>query len=310
MKYIVATEDKIRYWWEILTQINNFKRIGLDSDLIYLVGTSTDKLSTALSHIKFHTGVEIHGYKDGRNKNVLYNPTIRPYVIKKFLYEKYKNEKSEPFMYLDTDVLLLKNPKNVINWKNDVWYLSDTKSYINSKYIKNKSVELFKEMCDIVDVDFKLIEDNDNNAGGAQYVIKNTDWKFWDKVEKDSEDLYRHMVTTSNKYNPQHPIQAWTADMWSVLWNGIRSGHKMSVVKPMDFLWATDSIKKCNLQTYYLYHNAGVTNQSKLFYKGKYVNRSPFYDDLSWVDKDYCSSFYVDEIINTKKNYPELTKFI
>ena len=310
MKYIVATEDKKRYWWEILVQINNFKRLGLDKDLIYLVGTKGGKLSNMLTHIRLHTGVEIHGYKDRRYKKIQYNPTIRPYVMKKYLYEKYGDENCEPFMYLDTDVLLLKNPTKVLNWNNNIWYLSDTKSYINSQYIKNKGVELFNEMCSIVDVEPSLIEANDNNAGGAQYIIKNVNWKFWEKVENDSEELYKHMVNTSSKYSPKHPIQAWTADMWALLWNGIRAGHKMSVIKPMDFVWATDSIEKQKQKKSMIFHNAGVTTQDYLFNKGKYQTVSPFYDDLSHVDSNYCSGLYVKEIIDTRNNYPELTKYV
>lgn len=310
MKFIVATEDKKRYWWEILTQINNFKKRGLDKDLVYLVGTKGGKLSSALSHIKYHTGVEINGYKDRRYKGLTYNPTIRPYIIKKYLYSKYGEEISEPFMYIDTDVLFLKAIPKSINWDNDIWYLSDTKSYIGSKYIKSKGEDLFKEMCDIVGVDPSLIEANDANAGGAQYLIKNTNWKFWERVEEDSENLYQHMVNTSDIYNPKHPIQVWTADMWALLWNGIKDGHKMSVVKSMDFIWATDTIKKFKDKNYFIYHNAGVTNQKKLFNKGKYQTHAPFYDDLSFVDDNYCSSFYRNEIVDTRNNYPDLTKYL
>ena len=310
MKIIVATEDKRRYWWEMLVQINNFKKRGLDKELTYLVGTVGGKLSTQLQEIKAETGVKIFGYKDRRFKGIAYNPSIRPYVIKKYLFHTYRNNKSDPFMYLDTDVLFLRKLP-AMSLTNDVWYLSNTSSYIGSRYIKQKGEELFKEMCEIVDIDPSIVEINDANAGGAQYLIKNTNWEFWEKVEQDSEKLYQHMSQTSNKYNPDHPIQAWTADMWAVLWNAWRDGHQTKTVKTFDFLWATDAktkYKQNKLMS--MYHNAGVTDGGKLFYKGRYVNRAPFADDLSYVDQKFCSAFYVDEINNTKENYPELIKIL
>ena len=311
MKIIVATEDKKRYWWEILVQINNFKKRGLDKELTYLVGTKSGRLSTQLQKIKAETGVEIFGYKDRRYKNIAYNPTIRPYVLKKYFYGGYGNgNTSNSFMYIDTDVLFLRNLP-ALSLSNDVWYVSNTTSYMNSTYIKSKGEDLFLEMCKIVDIDPAIVEANDLNAGGAQYLIKNSNWKFWQKVEQDSEKLYQHMSQTSDKYNPTHQIQKWTADMWAVLWNSWRDGHTTKIVKSMDFLWATDSKKKYKKnKTMSIYHNAGVTDAKKLFYKGAYVTKSPFNDDLSYVDQDYCSAFYVDEINDTKINYPELIKIL
>ena len=86
MKIIIATEDKKRYWWEILVQINNFKKRGLHKELTYLVGTKGGRLSTQLRKISAETGVEFLGYKDRRYKGIAYNPTIRPYVLKKYFY--------------------------------------------------------------------------------------------------------------------------------------------------------------------------------------------------------------------------------
>ena len=44
-------------------------------------------------------------------------------------------------------------------------------------------------------------------------------------------------------------------------------------------------------------HNAGVTVEDKqLFFKGQYVNRTPFEDDLSFVDKSKCSYKYAQAV--------------
>jgi hypothetical protein len=310
MKIIVITQDLKRYWWEMLVQINNFKKRGYDTNLTYLVATKGNKLSTQLIRIAQETGVEILGFKDRRYKHISYNQTIRPYLLKKYLYKNMFDNNEEPFLYLDTDVLFLRSLGS-LTLTNDTWYVSNTKTYLNSDYIKSKNEDLFSEMCSIVGIDPAVVESNDENAGGAQYLIKNTDWQYWQKVEEDSERLYKHMINTSGIYKPEDPIQAWTADMWAVLWNSWLQGHQTKIVKTMDFLWATDPKEKYgNNPTIAMYHNAGVVDQPNLFYKGTYINRTPFNDDLSFVDKNYCSDFYVQEIMHTKNNYPELIKIL
>ena len=206
----------------------------------------------------------------------------------------------EIYFYTDPDVIFIKKPKLTTFENDNVWYLSDTRSYLNSSYIKSKSEQLFIEMCGIVGIDPKIVEDNDDNAGGAQLIIKNTDSKFWEKVELDSENLYKHMLNTSTKYNPEFPIQAWTAEMWSTIWNAWYFGHETKIVEQLDFCWATDLIKKWKTTT--IFHNAGaVIDDGTYFLKTKY-QVSPFNKDLK-CSNEYCSYNYVKEIKETEKNF-------
>ena len=94
--------------------------------------------------------------------------------------------------------------------------------------------------------------------------------------------------------------------MWAVLWNAWYFGYKTKIVKELDFVFATDEIDR--LKETKILHNAGVTNQEYLFNKAKYTNRAPFNDDLSFVSDKYCSYRYVQEILETKKNYSNLIK--
>ena len=98
--------------------------------------------------------------------------------------------------------------------------------------------------------------------------------------------------------------------MWALIWNAWRSGYTSKIVKSMDFLWATDTKTRYKEnKTISMYHNAGVTSNGKLFYKGAYTTKSPFFDNIV-VDNKYCSAFYVDEINSTKENYPNLIKIL
>ena len=63
----------------------------------------------------------------------------------------------------------------------------------------------------------------------------------------------------------------------------------------LDFCWATDPVKRWNETK--IMHNAGVAgDMHDLFFKGKYTDRVPFGDDLSFVDKLKCSYKYVQAI--------------
>jgi len=305
MKIIIALPDHQYFLWQILVQINNFKKFNIEQDVIYLIGKSTRQLSPTLQKIinNGRLGCSFHVFNDERiNKG--YSVSLRAFLMRKF-FEKYPEMQKETYLFTDPDVIFTKKMDFSSMLNDNIWYLSDTRSYLNSIYIKSKSKELFNEMCDIVEIDPKLVVKNDNNAGGAQYIMKNTTIEFWKKVEKDCELLYRHMVTTANKYSPEHPIQSWTADMWGTLWNAWYFGHETKIDKSMDFSWATDEIKRWNETS--IFHNAGVIGNGK---DGMHFSKvahqiSPFNKDLT-CSTEYCSYNYVNEIKETEKNLSKI----
>jgi hypothetical protein len=185
----------------------------------------------------------------------------------------------------------------------NVWYLSDTRSYLNSAYIKSKGEELFIEMCNIVKILPEIVQNNDNYAGGAQLLIKNTNVDFWEKVENDSEDLYKFMKTTEYKYNPNYPIQSWTAEMWATLWNAWLWGNETKIYDDFNFSCATDNIEKWNITN--IYHNAGaVIDDGTYFLKTKY-QLSPFNKIIECSNK-YCSFNYLKEVRDTEINFKHI----
>ncbi|MFW6219447.1 MAG: hypothetical protein ACOC33_01135 [bacterium] len=303
MNILIVLPDCNYYLWQMLVQINNFRKLGIEEDAYFLIGVRNTQKSKTLMNILRHGKLKskFFVYKDDRD-DLSYSPSMTANILKKF-FKNNSDLSNVPFLYIDPDVIF----KEKINFsrldKNDVWYLSDTKSYLNSKYIKSKGSELFYEMCRIVKIDPQIVISNDGNAGGAQCIIKNTTYDFWEKVENDSINLYKHMKKTENKYTPEAPIQSWTAEMWSLLWNAWLFGHKTKIIKRLDFIWATDPIKKWDNAN--IYHNAGaVKDDGKLFIKTKY-QKSPFNQNIKCSDK-YCSYNYLLEIKETEKNFKEI----
>jgi len=299
MKILIASPDIPYYNWQILVQINNFKKFGYN-DVIYVIGLLNGKsLSEQLKQVFEQTNTKYFAYPDERI-NMIYPSTLRLHIIEKFFKG---NPDSDSFFYVDPDLLFSKKIDFYDLLRDNIWYVSDTRSYLDSKYIRSKGEELFQTMAKIVGLSPTLIMDNDENAGGAQYLLKNVDWKFWNKAYHDSEKLYRYMKKTEGIFHPEHPIQSWTADMWAVFWDALYFGHKVKISDKLDFSWATDVIDVYEKKNFF--HNAGVFDQKHLFNKTQYQT-SPFKSDFSHVSKEFCSYKYVEEIEETKINFPTL----
>jgi hypothetical protein len=259
-------------------------------------------------YIEFSNSVEAKTfwYEDKRIFK-RYIPSIRPNALKQHLLH-FPELKNECIFYHDADIIFRELPNFEKLCADNIWYLSDTNSYINADYIKTKGDTILDEMCSIVGIDKSAVEYINKDSGGAQYLLKGVDTDFWAKVEGDCERLYSYMVDTidhwATKFSQQsgldksqyHPIQAWTADMWAVLWNIIKRGNTVKVVSELAFSWATDGMPTYNQKK--IFHNAGVTDgdRNRLFYKGDFINKSPFETDLSFVDQNFASSAYVNEI--------------
>lgn len=303
MKYLISTIDKPHYLWQILVQINNFRRMGIEQDAYFIIMCQKGQMSRQLEKIVSDPDLNCHFevYTDDR-KGMMYASTLRLRGIIHFWNNNEWFEK-ETFMYLDPDVIFTQK----YDWshleKGDTWYVSDTRSYLDTKYIKSKSEQLFQEMCDIVGIYPTTVEAQDSNCGGAQYIMKNVPFDFWEKVEYDSERLYKHMKNTESVYHPQHPIQSWTADMWAVLWNGIYFNYTVEIAPDMEFCWASNKIDKWNQRV--IFHNAGVPKEDGFNFCKTTYQKSPFFKDIK-VNEQSASYMYLQEIKDTEVNLKRL----
>lgn len=304
VKFIIPIPDLKYYLWQALVQINNFRKLGYEIDAHYPVITFGGKNSSILDsfinskNIKAH----FHVYPDTR-KNIVYPASMKPWMMAQY-FKEFPEEKNTAYVYLDADCIFLEP----MNWdsflKDSEWYESDTRSYLNSAYIKSKSPELFKEMCEIIGVTTGLVENNDQNTGGAQYVIKNNTFDFWDEVQSLSSKLYAHMKNTEKKYTPKGgiPIQSWTAEMWATNWIAWKHGIRTNIHKDLEFHWANHRMKD---KKHSIFHNAGIPKpDGKNFSKTDYQS-SPFKKEITCTEAS-LSYLYKLEVLNTERNFNEL----
>lgn len=319
MKFLVCIPDHQFYLWQTLVQINNFRKMGIEGKTVYLVSTRGNTISDTLKSLINSRELKssFYLYNDER-PSTKYSSSMRPHTIARF-FRQFPEYGMEPFMYLDPDVLFTKPMDFSVFEKDDKWYVSDTRSYIDSRYIRSKGEPIFDKMCEIVGIDKNLVISNDANAGGAQYVMKNVNADYWDKVFWDSENLYHEITKMSNAIvaaektsttlpgespkKPYHPLQIWCADMWAVLWNGWYCGHEIEIHNDLDFAWASDSMDKWDKK--YLFHNAGVPSENgKSFCKITY-QVSPFNKEIN-IDPNNIGIKFVEEIRETQRNFPNL----
>jgi hypothetical protein len=313
--FVSAQPDVPYFHWQIKLYVHNFIEKGINPKNIHVILAMVHGAKEPSEGTKelLNLGVNLHFYEDNRRKKT-YIPSIKPYLISRWLEEYPQFGKS--FFLHDADIIFRELPDFEKLLKDDVSYLSDTIGYIGYNYImdccnryerqhkNSKKGQLLSEMADVIGIDVNVIKENQENSGGGQYIIKNTDSKLWDKIYEDSTPLYFQMHSYQKRF-PINPgqIQFWTAEMWSLLWNLWLNGNKTSVIKDLNFSWATDNIEryeKCPIL-----HMAGVTDdlKSTKFYKGEYINIDP----IECLIKDENHFDYVDKNSSTIK-YIELMK--
>lgn len=286
MKYILCQPATNRFKWELDVCLTNLKSHGI-KNIVLLFQKWDDNIPV---YFKRKYGAEVHVYEDLR-EDKSYIPSIKPYLWWQYLLEDPSRQKGKYF-YMDSDVIFReKLDFRRLPVKNDVWYCSDCNGYLNLDYIRNctNGEQTLRDMADIVGVTVESLGTINHNSGGAQWLIKNPSVEYWRKVYEDSNKIYNYFKDLDSN------IQKWTAEMWAQLWNMMYFNKGPKISNELDFCWATDPLYRWHETK--IMHNAGVTVDNKdLFFKGKYVDTSPFDDDLSFVNKERVSSKYVEAI--------------
>jgi hypothetical protein len=315
--YLSAQPDDYYFMWQLELQIHNFKALGIKSDEIHiLIGYDEKKgLRHYFSELieRNCSKARFFVYPDKR-KNPKYASSIRPHLILQH-FSKHSSLNKTPIFYHDSDIIFNKLPsfENLLN--DNTWYVSDTKSYLDTTYIKNASnVKILKKMCEIVGISCEQVESIDSNCGGSQYLLKATNSFFWKKLEADCEKIYSLLASYNAKcaatgfkkgnQNQSERIQAWCADMWALLWNAIYFNYPVKISKELDFCWATSDFKELSEKK--ILHYTGVSSDHKanlFFCKTNYIKYTPFFDySLKQISKLYASYALV-ELINDYNKY-------
>ena len=297
MKYICA-QPAVKYFaWQIEVLIYSLTNNGVDQKDIHIVNGMKDlQIDSYFSVVQQkYPNVVFEFYKDDRDY-WMYQPSIKPHLMHKH-YIKYPELQNETIFFVDSDIALTKpidfNP--MLN--DDVWYLSNTNSYLNYDYIISKGRDVLNIMLQTANISEYVIKNNNNNSGGAQYLLKNVDTMFWKEVQNLSERLYinlnEYYSTQPPAKNGDHHLQVWTSEMWAMIWTAWKKG-KMTLLHPnLDFCWATDNIEEWDKKS--IYHDAGVTcGCQNLFKKHTYSTKIP---DLNLnIDNSKCSFNYYNII--------------
>jgi len=300
MKYFCCQPANNYYTWQVEVLINNFINVGIEPNTINIICAIADDI-IPLDWMKlknYYNNVNFFFYNDTRISKK-YIASIYFNLMKQHL-QKFPQLKDEVLFIHDSDIIFLGKPNFNTMIPGNSWYMSDTNSYINYDYLMSKGSDIYEKMCEIIGIDKLIPKLLNSNSGGAQYIVKNTDFQFWEKVELDSVSLYKYFCDIEPKWDKDFlPIQKWTAGMWSLLWNAWYFGHETIVDKRLNFGWVTESYDSIFQKT--ILHNAGVEDGNRnLFYKGNYVNKLPYNDDII-VDKTKGSFRYWQEICYTAK---------
>jgi hypothetical protein len=315
--FVSAQPDVPYFHWQVRVYVHNFIEMGINPNQIHVLfamvhgNTKPTEESLQLKDL----GINVHHYLDDR-KQKHYIPNIKPFLVYKFLEQNPKLGKNL-FLH-DADIVFRRLPNFQVLLQDDVNYLSDTIGYISYNYImdcckryedkhpNSEKGQLIKEMADVVGISVDLIKENQNNSGGGQYLIKNSDSNLWKKIYEDCTPLYDQMLNYQKRF-PISPgeIQFWTAEMWSLLWNLWLHKYDTEITDELDFSWATDSIEIYNSKP--ILHMAGVTDDLKKikFYKGDYINLNPL-DKL----RESINFFDYIDITSSTTKYVEIMKKI
>ena len=195
-----------------------------------------------------------------------YIPSIKPFLWWKYLEENVEREK-ETYVYLDSDTIVLDLSAFKLRPTKGRWYCSNTIGYLGYRYIQSvtHAEEVFNTMTDAIKVPTEWIESIEKQSGGAQWVIKNPKAGYWHDVYVNSIVLYKAIEPLDTS------LQKWTAEMWAQLWTMYHYGIDPKVSDKLDFAWSTDD----TVGNAKIIHNAGVTEDTGLFFKGIYLDTPP-----------------------------------
>ena len=289
MKYVMSQPAVLRFEWEIEVAIYALFKIGIaKEDIVILFSKHSDEVVKNIEKL----GVNVHVYDDKRF-DVSYIPSIKPYLMYRYLEEDRLREK-ETYFFMDSDVIVKEEIK-IKNPLEGVWYGSDCGGYLNYDYIAQceDGQQLIKDMAEIVGISIDDVKRMNKNSIGAQYIMSKPTSEYFKKVYEDSIKLWLYVKDRQTNY------QKWCQEMVATLWNMPLFDVMPRAKKEMEFTWATDSIEKWNENK--IYHNAGVTQDMKdMFFKGDYINKDPFNEDFSHINKDAASYEYTKLITEAK----------
>lgn len=356
---ISCVEDIERFRWETMVQLFSLRKWNLSEKARIIVFTPiyrSVEFSKEWAQIeKLFPETKFFYYNDPRGTvtdlmvNYNYHNVHRLCSLERHFKEYPELEKDTVF-YTDSDVIFPNKPfdgkEDLL--QNDINYLSDTHTYLNEEYLSGKvsdvkedkidewvEADIINKVAKLAGLSLSEIREKNNNTGGAQYVLKNMNSKFFSecidvclKVRMFLQNVNQYFFPGETPIDRENKgIQSYCADMWAIQWNLWKNKLPSETPKWMDFAWATDKIEK--LKNLSFLHNAGIVSEDSIritengrsvknekgesinvivpcFFKNKYYETSVFSDipNIKKIvdnknSKEYCTSKYAEEILNT-----------
>lgn len=331
LKYVCVQPDDNYYTWQVHLWLESLKNRGESDKAIVLVFTPNYRTQNPKWQqiVDLYPEAQFHFYKDEHDITAMlgiYIPVLRPYTLWRH-WKEHPELSNSAILYCDSDVIFTEHFDIQQFVDNDTCYLSDTNSYINAKYFDSKvndvlpdkleeykTRDILAEIGSVIGISRQEAEANNDHSGGAQYLLKNIDAAFWNKVMNDCILIRSYLQRINREYfqSEDKGFQSWCADMWAVLWNLWVRDKQVEVIPEMGFSWAPDPITK--LETHPILHNAGVVSTTmdgiNYFYKAKYHQTGdPTKDEqLELVlnddrAKSKCTWYYTNELKKLSKKY-------
>lgn len=329
--FIQSAPSDSYFVWQTRAWLESLREIGKSDKAVSLILTPfgrefNKEWYSLVKEYKESEFVFIQGTRELNKVIPIYIPIIRPFCLLQY-FEANPELVNKAIFYCDADILFTQN-FNIDKYLDDeICYLSDTISYVSAAYFDSKikdvlpekleaykKIDVLNEVCSLVGINREIAVKNNNNSGGAQYLLKGIGPGFWGIVYEDClkirtylQEINKHFFDSESK-----GFQSWATDMFAVLWNLWALEKETRVIPEMDFAWSSDPIEK--VAKVGIFHNAGIVSEKQgeipVFYKGKYTRGlSPFSDPhLEYIhtnekSKTLANWFYVDKLINLKHKY-------
>lgn len=333
LKFVCAQPDDPYYTWQVHMWLESLRERGLSDKAIVLIFTPGYRaLNRKWKQIEdLYPEAEFAYYKDvdGEITNYLglYIPVLRPWILEKY-WKDHPEMQDKTVFYIDCDTVFTPNLNINHLIDDDINYLSDTNSYINAKYFDSKvkdvlphkledykQIDVLGDLAKAIGISREIAEANNDNSGGAQYILKNIDASFWKDVKKDCLTIRSYLQGVNKQYfaSEDKGFQSWCADMWAVLWNLWKREMVTKNAPELDFSWASDGIDKVNRLG--IFHNAGITGdmmgEIPCFYKGKYHKGTDPFTDVNQLTKVMNNEkskkmgtwYYLNRLMKLREDY-------
>ena len=331
LKYVCVQPDDTYYTWQVHLWLESLRNRNESDKAIVLIFIPNYREQNPKWEqvMRLYPEAEFHFYKDKDDVSSLlgvYIPVLRPYTLWRH-WKEHPELSDKAIFYCDSDVLFTQKFDVQQFIEDDVCYLSETTSYISAAYFDSKEKDVLPEKLEeyktrdilaeigsVIGISREEAVAKNDDSGGAQYLLKNVDAKFWNKVMNDCILIRSYLQRINKEYfeNENKGFQSWCADMWAVLWNLWVREKEVKVIPEMGFSWSPDPIEK--LETHPILHNAGIVATEmdgyKCFYKGKYhLGSDPTKDEhLDAILNDEksmvrCTGYYANELKKLSNKY-------